>query len=82
MDYEKLIQNLIDKGWSCHDYFLTTNQCLDLIAEADSMPLKKAQIGTGALKQQSVEIRNDSIFGSMKIQIAPFKKLICMKLIK
>lgn len=62
MDYEKLIQNLIDKGWSCHDHFLNSTQCLDLIAEANSMPLKQAHIGNGAKKQQAIEIRNDSIF--------------------
>ena len=62
MDYEKLIENLIDNGYFILEGFLSAQLCSQIINEGDQLPLKKAKIGKGAKETQLDEIRNDFIY--------------------
>jgi SM-20-related protein len=62
MDYEKLIENLIERGYFIQESFLNEELCSKIIAEGELLPLKKAKIGKGAKEISSDEIRNDFIY--------------------
>ena len=62
MDYEKLIENLIERGYFILEGFLTADLCSQIIHESELLPLKKAKIGKGSEEKQVDEIRNDSIY--------------------
>jgi len=62
MDYEKLIENLIERGYFILEDFLSPELCSLIIHECDQLPLKKAKIGKGPEEKQVEEIRNDSIY--------------------
>lgn len=61
MKKEMLIGDLSESGWSLQEEFFDENFCLELLSEARELAWKQAQVGTGAIKQEALEIRNDSI---------------------
>lgn len=74
MKKEMLISSLIEKGWYHEEDFLPAEFCLELLKECQSLELKKAHVGTGNLKQEALEIRNDSIAWIEEGSAAPFQK--------
>jgi SM-20-related protein len=62
MDYENLIENLIERGYFILNGFLDEKLCAEIIQECELLPLTKAKIGKGTEEQKAIEIRNDSIY--------------------
>lgn len=62
MNYELLIQDLIEKGWHTSENFLDENFCKSVLNESELIDFAKAKIGGGQNRTSHNEIRNDSIF--------------------
>lgn len=61
MKKEMLIENLSEFGWSLQEEFFDKNFCLELLSETSELTWNQAKVGAGAIKQEALEIRNDSI---------------------
>ena len=56
-----LITMLIEKGWFYHEDFFDQKFCLELLKEAQTLKWLQAQVGKGREKQESLNVRTDSI---------------------
>ena len=79
MNFEKHIQELIEKKWTFVDNFLTFDFCEELIKECNQLHLKKAQIGQGTNKSFHPDIRNDSIFWLDDFNLSELQKKYILK---
>jgi SM-20-related protein len=61
MNFEKLINDLLDKGWHIDVNFLPMDYCQSIIDEMESIKFSKAQIGSGLNKTLDQNIRGDFI---------------------
>lgn len=62
MNYETLIQDLIEKGWHQSEDFLDAKSCQEAIEESKHLNFGKAKIGGGQNRSTHQEIRSDSIY--------------------
>jgi SM-20-related protein len=61
MNFEKLIQDLLEKNWSLNYHFLSSEDCKNLINEFNPEVFSKAKVGQGQNHTFRPEIRSDSI---------------------
>ena len=61
MNFEKLIQDLIEKNWSVSEQFLNPSECKNLIDDFNPDLFLKAKVGPGQNRTFRPEIRSDSI---------------------